>query len=208
MTDWVILRCSGSSTLPLAKSLAEAGYGVWTPAEVVSKERTRLGVTKVVKVTEPAIKGWVFAKAEHLGALLDMIHSPSLLHRTWDAEQRRFVVKGHPYFDLLRTNTDLPAMVADHELNALRLHERKRKPRGKAKAFKPGDEVKMTDGAFSGLYGTVQSAKGKMVEVLLTDWKQTVECRAYLLTPLIDEHAKVNVSTNQSEQGHQFRNAA
>lgn len=163
MSDWIILRCSGASTLPLAKSLAEAGFSVWTPVERVvvraGESRTR---KKDIQAMTPE---WVFAKANHLAELLALTHAPAMVYQAWDADKRQHIAKGHPYFRLLKDG-DHFAMVDDRALAYLRLEERKDKPKQKAREFAPGEAVRVTDGAFEGMTGIVESVRAPYVSVL------------------------------------------
>ena len=40
-TSWCVVRTQGGQTLSLAKSLQEAGYQAWTPAETVIRRARR-----------------------------------------------------------------------------------------------------------------------------------------------------------------------
>src|SRR5688500_10204211 len=96
---WVILRCSGGSTLKLANSLTEAGYESWSPVETVNR-RSREG-SKPEPVRLPLMPSYVFAAADRQQELIELSRSPSLNYRIWDSELKRMVTKGHPYFRLL-----------------------------------------------------------------------------------------------------------
>lgn len=66
---WCILRTSGGRTLPLARSLAEAGFEVWTPTETVAR-LVRHGRSQVRRDIAGAIMPtFVFARERHYAAL-------------------------------------------------------------------------------------------------------------------------------------------
>lgn len=162
MTDWVILRTSGASTLPLAESLTEAGFRVWTPVQPAEKREGKSRSRK--REVEAMVPEWVFAESHHLSELLALTHQAALIYRVWDAEKRRHVVKGHPYFRLLKDGDGF-AMVGDRELESLRVEERKGKPKVKAHEFKAGDTVKVTSGPYEALTGIVEIVRAPYVSV-------------------------------------------
>lgn len=188
-SDWAILRCKGSSTLRLARSLADAGFGTWAPVELrshlVGRQRKR------VESEFPILPEYVFAPAHHLTDLLALSHSPSLNYRVWDSEQRRMVERGHPVFSLFRLNGQFRP-IADRALNSLReleasldlVAQRRReqeRQKGPIPRFTKGDEVRV-DGGFEGLVLTVAAPNvGKMVQLAHPAWMWTVEISAFKL---------------------------
>ena len=58
MSDSIILRTSPSRTLPLAKSLREAGFAVWSPEE--SRIRRRPRSQREAELSLPIVPGFVF----------------------------------------------------------------------------------------------------------------------------------------------------
>lgn len=111
MTDigekWCILRTSGGRTLPLARSLGEAGFGVWTPVET-TRQRVRKGPTTVeVERTLPIAPTFVFGKADQLADFAAILFRP--FHR-------------HPSFSIFQWGGRVP-LVGSASLTGLRLRE-------------------------------------------------------------------------------------
>lgn len=185
MTDWIILRCSSSSTLRLAESLAEAGFETWTPVEVVQRRARRS--LKRDEVAQAMIPTFVFAEAHRLAELIALSHSPSLNFRVWDTHLRRMVTKGHPPFRVFGKGGIRP--IADRELSHLRLTERRVAPKAMARAYAPGEQVRMTEGGFAGLTGTVDEQKGQYVTVSFPGWSLPVKVAAWVLLPQEMEQA-------------------
>lgn len=79
MSDWIILRTAGRSTLPLAKSLTEAGYDVWTPSQipdVMGKAKRRA----LDEPRAPMFPTYLFARRRHLLELIALSQSPASKH--------------------------------------------------------------------------------------------------------------------------------
>jgi transcription antitermination factor NusG len=185
--QWAILRCSNCKTLELAASLVDAGFDAWSPAETISR-RARSG-TKREEVRRPLIASFVFARADRLDELLALSHSPTLNYRIWDSELRRMVTRGHPYFRVSHLRH-----VPDEQLASLREIEHKRRPKGKAKAFNVGDEVRITEGGFEGLKGVVEECRGDYATVTIDDWGISPKIATWLLHTLLDDTRDVHVS--------------
>lgn len=202
MGDWIILRCAGSSTLQLARSLAEAGFEAWTPVEVRSKlvGRKRERIEQAI----PILPNYVFAPADRLADLLALARSPSQTHQVWDSQARRMVTKGHPWFEVFRlhgkvrpqTERDLASLRA-LEADLANLAEARRaqaKQKGPAPKFNAGDVVRV-EGGFEGLRLTVvEPNEGKVVKLSHPDWMWTVEISAWKLRD-------VQLSQASPEQG-------
>lgn len=190
MMRWIILRCSGTKTLGLAKSLTEDGYEAWSPVEL--RERLAGRERKTVERKVPILPGYVFAPDRHLTALLELSHSPALTYQVWDSEQRRMVTKGHDFFTVFRANGQIRP-VADAGLSPLRELEeslqraalRRReeaKHQGPAPQFKAGQIVRVEGGGFDGLDLTVvEDNSGKAVKLTHPEWMWTVEISAWKL---------------------------
>jgi hypothetical protein len=185
---WCILRCSGVNTVKLATSLTEAGFEVWTPVE---------------EETTPITASYVFARLHHLQELLALSHSPSLLYQVWDAELKRMVTRGHPYFRLMRgLDPFIPwAVVSDAQVAPLRGLERSKKPRGLVKLIPIGTKVRLDDRGFTGIDGVVVSARGKFVTVQFEGLPFPVDkIPCWQLTETLDESPAVHVDGFPSEQ--------
>jgi hypothetical protein len=86
-TLWCILSTSGGRTLPLARSLANAGLEVWTPKRTIRRpapgQRRRLVMgqrRKMIEVDVAILPGFVFARAVHLDDLAAIAHDPAARH--------------------------------------------------------------------------------------------------------------------------------
>lgn len=185
--SWCILRCSNGKTLELAASLADAGFEAWSPAETISR-RARSG-TKREEIRRPLIASFVFARADRLDDLLALSHSPTLNYRVWDSELRRMVVRGHPFFRVSQLRS-----VPDRQLAHLRDIERKRRPKGKAKAFEQGTVVRITEGGFEGLIGVVEECRGDYATITLDDWSAPAKVATWLLHTMLDDPRMDHVS--------------
>ena len=146
---WCVLRTTATSTLPLAKSLSSVGYDVWTPVHVLQRRMPR---TKAKVRNEVAMMPtYVFARAEHLPDLVELAVLP---------------VKDHRDFRVFRHLNRFP-LIADASLAPLRTEERKLQVVEKTKpGFVSGDRVRLTEGGFAGMSGTVESVQGKFASVL------------------------------------------
>lgn len=197
MTDWCILRCSGGSTLGLAKSLSDAGFEVWSPIEI--HERRSPKTRKREEVISALMPSFVFARAQHIADLIDLSRSPTLNYQVWNKEQRRMVTKGHPVFRLFRSDGGYPT-VSDRELQPLRLAEKRTAPKPVGKVFNSGDRIKLTEGGFAGLSGIVERTKGAFASVMFPGFNIPVKIATWMLIADIDPHATIHVSRSLSEQ--------
>ncbi len=102
---WCILRTAGSRTLPLARSLAEAGVNAWTPTAIADRRRGRSRVR--VEAEAAILPTFVFAPANLVDALLDLESAPT---------------SPHPSFSLFRHNGRV-ALVAAAEWLAVAASE-------------------------------------------------------------------------------------
>ena len=147
---WCILRTSPGRTLPLARSLAAAGFTVWTPMETQQRRRPR---SKLMLDRDVAIvPTFVFARADRLLDLSIASGDP---------------VSPHPPFSLFR-HAGRVGIVADTEIESLREAEdaaalRMRKKQ--RKAYVLGTRVRADQPAFVGLSGVVEASDGKSAVV-------------------------------------------
>ncbi len=82
-TDWCILRTSGGRTLNLARSLAEAGFDVWTPIRTIKRPHGKpdqKGRRSTVEIDMPILPTFVFARAGGLSALAHTAGDPVHQH--------------------------------------------------------------------------------------------------------------------------------
>jgi transcription antitermination factor NusG len=151
---WCILRTSGRGTLRLTRQLAGAGIEAWTPAKPDDRRTPRTKTRRETHV--PLMPSFVFAKAAHIGALLDLSHRPGKIEA----------------FTVFRHGHGVP-VIADRELESLRrIAERAERAAQRAAmrgarppVFRAGQSVRADDGAWAGMTGTVEGVEGKMVRV-------------------------------------------
>jgi hypothetical protein len=174
-SPWCILRTSGSRTLTLRRALADAGFEVWTPTEENVKREGpgRKRVPEASAITP----SFVFARFDRVRELAALSRAQAQTYQVWDAELRRMVIKGIPHFTVFRHNGAYPK-VADRALDPLRVIEQRSKPKGKARTFVVGEEVRYPEAGFEGLPGTVEGTKGKFVLVAFEGLPITVQIEA------------------------------
>jgi hypothetical protein len=145
---WCILRTGGSRTLPLARSLAQAGYEVWTPIQEHDKRRSRSKVR--VSYSAPIMPTFVFARARHLPYLSD----PQAMN-------------AHPKFAIFHYCGKIP-IIADKDIADLRQFEERAKRdtilakrKAAPRVYSPSTPVRMDEGSFAGMTGIVKSGDDK-----------------------------------------------
>ncbi len=109
MTRWVILRTSGGQTLPLMRSLREAGFDVWSPAKPIRRTiraKTPSG-TRLIETEVPILPTFVFANSHELTPLEDIA---------------ALSISPHPAFSIFRYGGRIP-IVGDGEVSGLREEE-------------------------------------------------------------------------------------
>ena len=109
MTRWAILRTSGGQTLPLMRSLREAGFDVWSPAKPIRRTlraKTPSG-TRLIETEVPILPTFVFASDRDLAALGDIA---------------ALSISPHPAFSVFRYGGRVP-IVGDAEVRGLREEE-------------------------------------------------------------------------------------
>lgn len=142
---WCILRTAGQRTVPLAASLAAAGFEAWTPQQTQSRRLPRGSKAKVERIVS-MMPTFVFVRADTLPDLVDIMALP---------------VSPHPPFSIFRWNGRIP-LIGDSEIEGLRTEERKVIPKAKQRVFTPGEKVHLPEGAaFGGLTGVVEGRDGK-----------------------------------------------
>jgi len=142
---WCILRTSGGRTLKLARSLADAGFDVWSPMQTATRRRGR--TRERVEFDAPIMPTFVFARAAQLTDIIRALAAPS---------------SRHPPFSIFRHAGRIP-LIAEREIAHLRAEEAKwrdRAARAAAKAsrhdFVAGQRVRVDQPAFAGLEGIVE----------------------------------------------------
>lgn len=160
MTDWCILRCAGRSTLPLAESLAEDGFDVWTPVETITKRVPRANGR--YKIEAPLMPRYLFARVAHLVDLIQLAGMSVKPRR--GAGLRK---PSHHDFSVLHAFGGIP-LVPDDGLNDLRRLSARRTPiKPAAYAWPMNGRVRVKSGIASGLVGVVvrSTPSRTMVEI-------------------------------------------
>ena len=171
--DWFILRTAGRSTLPLARTLGEDGFDVWTPESKLLIQVPRMNVRREVKL--PMLPSFVFARAAHLVDLLELAQMP--------VKPRRGEGWGRPAhrgFSVFHYQDQIP-MIGDQHLEPLRTKEAEAVPRKAGPSFERGRTVRVGSGAFHGLIGKVERCKSGYALVIFTDWARPVKIPTFLL---------------------------
>jgi hypothetical protein len=192
-----VLRTSAGRTLALAAALNDAGFKAWTPTEIeVRRARRSFQREEIIIPLTPSL---VFAGYDRVANLVTLSHSPPLIYQVWDDEKRRMVTRGYPYFTVFLAD-DQPAFVPDAQLKGLRQAEGRRMARVKSKSFKSGDRVRLTEGAFAGLTGVVDSIQGRFARVSFAEWRIVTSIAVWLLYPAIDTTGSVHVNAAPDKQ--------
>lgn len=195
---WIILRTASRSTMKLAESLEEAGYEVWTPIEAVLLRARRSHPQE--ERSEALMPSYVFARDDRLADLIALSRSPSLSYRVWDSEKRRMVVRGHPVFRLM-PGPDIfsPfARVSDSQLKPLRRIADRRRPKAAVQELANGDRIRMNEGCYAGLFGTIIDCEGAFPEVHIDGWPIAVRPARWLLHSALDGDYSVGVMSGQA----------
>jgi hypothetical protein len=151
-TRWVILQTNALRTLPLARSLANAGVEAWTPTRVerrAGRGRKRRDVTQVEVAITPR---FVFVAEHHLSDLLQIRDLPA---------------SPHPAFHVLH-HLDRVPVISDASLEPLRaVEQRFRRSLLKTTRYRVaiGTPVRMREGAFEGMTGIVERGTDKEMVV-------------------------------------------
>ncbi|WP_419808375.1 transcription termination/antitermination protein NusG [Sphingomonas sp.] len=143
MGDWIILRCSAARTLKLAASLQAAGLEVWTPTGVATRVGRGKQRREQVATPAPITPTFVFAPAGHVRGMLGLASA---------------MASPHPSFSVFRHRDRVP-VIRDGSLNALRQEEEKQQTKQRKatrRSVRVGATVKMEEGAFAGMTGTVE----------------------------------------------------
>lgn len=107
---WLILRTSGGQTLPLAASLRDAGFGVWTPARTIRKVlRPGTRTEKRIESDVPILPTFVFAGEQDLTGLAAAAARP---------------ISPHPAFSIFCHGGRIP-LIGDREITGLREEEQR-----------------------------------------------------------------------------------
>jgi hypothetical protein len=111
VSRWCILRTSGGQTLPLMRSLREAGFDVWTPAKTFRKtiRAKTIAGTRQIEVEAPILTTFVFARESELDELAHLMVQQNT---------------PHPAFSIFRVAAKVP-FVGDGSIKGLRDEEQR-----------------------------------------------------------------------------------
>jgi hypothetical protein len=175
--DWIILRTAGRSTLPLAASLREDGFGAWTPIErrVVCVPRA----SAKRHVSLPIMPGFIFAPATHLLELLDLATMPHRPRRGIGGSK-----PAHDSFSVFHAQDRIP-LIADADLEPLRDAEAVAIPKRKTGDFYRGQSVRVLKGNFAGMIGCIEKSDSHTAHVWLSLFGRHMRAQipAFLLRP-------------------------
>lgn len=158
---WCILRTAGPRTLPLARSLAEAGFDVWTPrgwtqpakrASARPANRRTAAALAGEPVAVPIMPTFIFARADRLADLV---------------RASRDAASEHGAFSIFRYQGRYP-LVSEADLSDLRAAEQKAdiaRRRKRTRRLVMGQRVTFDRGAFAGIEGVVEDQAGKFAIV-------------------------------------------
>jgi transcription antitermination factor NusG len=180
-TDWFILRTAGRSTLLLAKTLAEDGFEVWTPARKQTIRVPRMNVRR--EIVLPLLPSFVFVRAPHLVDLLELAQLEEKPRRAPRTSSDRRSQPAHRGFSVFHHLDRIP-MIADRHLEPLRSKEIEAVPKKDAPRFDHGANVRVNSGAFEGLKGRVERCKSGYALVIFTDFKRPVNIPTFLLSEI------------------------
>lgn len=155
---WCILRTAGPRTMALTKSLADAGFGAWTPIYEITRRRGRSRDRHYVEA--PIIPTFVFVPEQHLRALAAMLAQPTHPHPAFSI----FVYAGRAPIIAERSMAHLRKA---EEQARLRAEQRARTDKAKQRIDIPvGEKVKVVEESnFLGLTGVVESCDGRTAMV-------------------------------------------
>lgn len=181
-TSWCVVRTQGGQTLSLAKALQEAGYQAWTPVETVIRRARRSHPAQEIVV--PLMPGLIFVGWDKLTDLIALSRN-AMPYLHWDAEQGRHVTRGIAHFRILQIGSPgegrTYARVSDRELAGLRQAEARAQVAVKRKTLRKGAKVRLAEGAYEGLRGTVEFVKGGYAHVQVQGWPMTVQVALHLV---------------------------
>lgn len=150
VSRWCVLRMAGPRTLAVARSLAAAGFDVWTPVQKVIRRAPRTKASDHVEV--PYTPTYVFVRDDRLDDLIAITLRP---------------VSPHPRFSIFHHRGEI-VRVRDAEIAGLRSCEAEsqrrldqsraskvKKIKARGAPYTVGDPVGLEAGPFAGLSGRI-----------------------------------------------------
>lgn len=165
---WIILRTSGGNTLRLARTLREDGFEVWSPAGQRMIRVPRFNARRPVSF--PLLPSFVFARSRHMLDLLDLAAMPERPRRGPGGRE-----PAHAAFSVFHSNDRIP-VIAEADLDALRLAEAGPGRRRSVRRYAHGAKVRIVEGSFGGLTGTVVQSDERVTLVAFgRNWQVKIE---------------------------------
>ena len=201
-TDWCILRTSGGRTLNLARSLAEAGFDVWTPTRTIKRPHGKpdaKGRRATIEIDLPILPTFVFARVGGLSNLAHIAGDPAHQHPPFSifSHAGRIPLIGNTSVSGLQEEERLAAKhigaLRDAETReeqrrirvaALRTkRERERALRAERHEFAVGTQVSVTDQpSLAGMTGVIARSDGRSA-VVAFGGSLTMTIEAWRLSP-------------------------
>jgi hypothetical protein len=205
---WCILRTSGGRTVPLARSLAAAGFDVWTPVRTIRRpapgqgRRLVMGQRrKLIDVDLAILPGFVFARADQLHDLVRAAGAEPSPHPSFSVFHQAGRVP------LVRDTSIIGLRAAEEDARELRRAEMEAETREEARRARadrmrtesnrrkmlrrvtkelPSATEVMVEGmpAFDGLIGVVVEGRGATA-VVEFGGSLRIEIEAWQLTPTL-----------------------
>lgn len=153
-SGWVVLKTSAGRTLALAGALAKAGVESYAPERIIRVRAPRS--RRVVEHHKPILPMFVFVRAIHLRRLIDWEQDPLCpmpgftVFRRWDDRAQVPVI----------ADATLQG-IRDEEEQARIAHLRK----ARQKRLAVGTTVRLTEGPWRGLTGTVEKSDERFAKV-------------------------------------------
>jgi transcription antitermination factor NusG len=128
--------------------------------------------------------GMIFVGWDKLTDLIALSRN-AMPYLHWDPEQGRHVTRGIAHFRILQIGSPGEgrqyARVSDRELAGLRQAEARAQVAVKRKTLRKGAKVRLAEGAYEGLRGTVEFVKGGYAHVQVQGWPMTVQVALHLV---------------------------
>jgi hypothetical protein len=210
LEGWCILQTSGGKTLPLAKSLAAAGFSVWAPVRTIrrpapgQRRQLVLGLRRrLIEVDVPILPGFVFAWGTELHDLVRVAADPASAHPSFTIFQlggRVPLVSESSVAGLREAEADATAQAEAmreaevreaarrHRAEQMRTVRARRKAlRSVRKEFQVGEDVVIQDApALAGLPCTVEESDGgSWVTVGLAGGLMSLKVEAWRVLPAV-----------------------
>lgn len=203
---WCILRVSGAQTLALSRSLNAAGIEAWTPTRTLKRaapgQRRRLAMGQrrvMVEVDAPVLSTFVFARAEHITALLHATSDPASAHPAFSvfhhagivqvvrdnqlAGLRKQEIEDALAIQRLRDADSYEARRRERAASLRTEQARRKALRAERRDFVTGTHVEMVEmPALAGLRGLVVGSDGTSATICFGG-KLTMKIEAWRLTP-------------------------